>query len=198
MTTAEPADRRCGCHHGCDCGRLERVWRIDGGLFLGDYRSGEDALAGAERPAPPQESPAPFAGVVSLCPMPLLSDEAIEGPAYPTTEWLRVAIVDGGSGDQEFEAALGVIVPFVKRRLRYGNVLVHCAAGMSRSVAVVAALLCERGWTVKDSLRHVAESKARALAPFAGDPDELVAPAWEFVRWLERRYSGFDAASGPG
>ncbi len=169
------------------------MWRIEGRLFLGDYRSGEQALAGQRRPVDDGRELRPFAGVVSLCPMPLLSDETIEGPAEAETEWLQVAIMDGGSGEGELEAALGVIRPFVNRRLEHGNVLVHCAAGMSRSVAVMAALLCDQGETVADALQRISLSKARALHPFAGDPDDLVAPAWEFVACLNRLYSDFDA-----
>lgn len=170
-----------------------RVWRIEGRLFLGDYRSGEQALSGQKHPVDDDGEPKPFAGVVSLCPMPLLSDETIEGPIEIDTEWLQVAIMDGGSGEGELEAALGVIRPFVKRRLQHGNVLIHCAAGMSRSVAVMAALLCDQGESVGGALKRISLAKARALHPFAGDPDDLVAPAWEFVACLNRLYSDFDA-----
>jgi hypothetical protein len=169
------------------------MWRIEGRLYLGDYRSGEDALAGVQRPVDPTGALAPFAGVVSMCPMPLLSDESIEGPVPPQTEWLQVAILDGGNGEEEFELALGVARPFVKRRMQQGNVLIHCAAGMSRSVALVAALLCEAGVRLPEALQHIAAAKARALHPFAGDPADLIAPAWEFVSCLERLYSDFDA-----
>jgi hypothetical protein len=169
------------------------VWLIEPRLFLGDYRSGEDALAGARRPVEPSGNLEPFAAVVSLCPMPLLSDDVIEGPSRPSTEWLHIAILDGGNGEAEFEAALGVILPFVHRRIRQGNVLIHCAAGMSRSVAAMAALLCESGVGVAEALHRISEAKARALHPFAGDPDDLIAPAWEFVACLERLYSDFDA-----
>ena len=131
-----------------------------------------------------------------MCPMPLLSDEVIDGPQHDNTEWLQIAILDGGNGEEEFEAALEVIMPFSRRRLHHGNVLVHCAAGMSRSVAVVAAMLCEGGLTVADAFRNISLAKARALHPFAGDPDELIAPAWEFVACLERLYSEFNARRG--
>jgi hypothetical protein len=175
------------------------VWRIEGRLFLGDYRSGENALGGAQQPLVPNGPPQVFAGVVSMCPMPLLSDDVIEGPGDARTEWLHIPILDGGNGEHEFEAALDVIRPFVERRLQHGNVLLHCAAGMSRSVAAMAALLCDRGArSVSEALRQVAEAKARALHPFAGEPEELVAPASEFVACLERLYSDFDAPRASG
>jgi hypothetical protein len=164
------------------------MWRIDTRLYLGDYHSGLDALAGAERPVDPEGHLAPFAGVVSLCPMPLYSDETIAGPASPFIEWLHIPILDGGNGEEEFESALGVVLPFVRRRSADGNVLVHCAAGVSRSVAVVVACLCEHGLSVDAALRHVARSKAGALHSSSPDADDLVAPAWEFRACLGRLY----------
>jgi hypothetical protein len=169
------------------------MWHVLDRFYLGDYRSGEEALGGAERPVPPDAAPAPFAGVVSLCPMPLVSDDNVVGPLLEQTEWLLIPILDGGNGEEEFVSAISVARPFVRRRLEAGNVLVHCAAGMSRSVCLLAALLCERGDRMPQVLRHIAEAKARALYPFAGDPDDLIAPAWEFVAALERLYSEFDA-----
>ena len=49
------------------------------------------------------------------------------------------------------------------------NVLVHCAAGMSRSVSVMAALLCEQGLGVPEALERIALAKARAVAGWAAD-----------------------------
>ncbi len=164
------------------------MWRITERLYLGDYQSGELALAGTNRPVEPGTTQAPFAGVVSLCPMPLLSDEPITGPRHPQTEWLQVPILDGGVGEGELEAALTVIRPFVGRRQKRGNVLVHCAAGMSRSVAVVTALLCDLGASPQAALERIAAAKAEALYPFVGDPGDLVSPAWEFRSCLNRLY----------
>jgi len=163
------------------------VWRISERLFLGDYKSGELALAGTSKPVEPEGASAPFTGIVSLCPMPLLSDEQL-GPRHPQTEWLKVPILDGGAGEGELESALTVARPFISRRRRSGNVLVHCAAGMSRSVALVAALLCEEGETVESALARIAHAKAEALYPFVGDPADLVSPAWEFQACLSRLY----------
>ena len=164
------------------------MWKISGRLFLGDYRSGEQALAGETRPVDPDGRPAPFAGVVSLCPMPLLSDEDLPGPRQARTEWLKIPIQDGGKGEGELEAALNVLRPFVARRRKQGNVLVHCAAGMSRSVAVMVALLCEEGLTIPRALETIVRSKAEALYPFVGDAEALVALAHEFRSCLDRLY----------
>jgi len=165
-----------------------RVWLVTDRLFLGDYRSGERALAGVEQPVAPDGVPAPFAGVVSLCPMPLLSDEPVDGPARATTEWLSVPIMDGGRGEGELESALGVVVPFVRRRRVIGNVLLHCAAGMSRSVAAMIAVLCEDGASLDAALRQVIAAKAAGLYPFVGDESSLVALAPEFRACLARLY----------
>ena len=180
------------------CGRLTLVWRIESRLFLGDYRSGEDALAGVQRPTDPDGELHPFAGVVSMCPMPFLSDEPIVGPTELGTEWLHIPILDGGAGEEELETALSVVGPFVTRRMQQGNVLIHCAAGMSRSVAVMTAILCDQGLGVAKALEQIALAKARALHPFAGDPDDLVAPAWEFLACLRRLYSRNDAPPASG
>lgn len=164
------------------------MWRIDHRLFLGNHESGYDALQGAEHPTEPEGSPAPFAGVVSLCPMPLFHGDPISGPARDETEWLHLPIMDGGNGEEEFESALGVALPFIRRRMTHGNVLVHCAAGMSRSVSVIAAHLCEAGREVDAAYEHVAGAKALALAHLGFSAELLIAPAWEFQSALRRRY----------
>jgi hypothetical protein len=166
------------------------MWRIAPRLYLGDYHSGLRALGGIERPVEPEGKLGPFGGVVSLCPMPLFSDEVVPGPVSPVTEWLRIPILDGGSGEEEFETALGVVLPFLRRRIREGNVLVHCAAGMSRSVAMVVAYLCEHGFSVEAALLHIARSKAEAMNLGVADEVDLVAPAWEFKSCLCRLYGG--------
>jgi protein-tyrosine phosphatase len=99
-----------------------------------------------------------------------------------------VPIHDGGFGEEEFEAALGEALPFIARRRGVGNVLVHCAAGMSRSVSVVAALLCEEGMAVDRAYESIADAKARALADDDVDTEWVIAPAWEFRSCLQRRF----------
>lgn len=164
------------------------MWRVRERLYLGDYRSGERALAGEEQPVAPDGGLAPFAGIVSLCAFPLLASEAAVAPARLETQWLHLPICDGGMGEGELEAALRVALPFIRRRLEAGNVLVHCAAGMSRSVSVVAALLCEDGVDPDAALEAVADAKAAALAIPLGDAPLLIAPALEFRAFLARRY----------
>ena len=164
------------------------MWRIEHRLYLGDHESGLPALLGEEHPTDPEGSPAPFAGVVSLCPMPLYPGVELLSPTRDETEWLHMPIMDGGNGETEFEDALGAALPFIQRRMLHGNVLVHCAAGMSRSVSVIAAHLCELGSSVEAAFEHVAGAKALALAHLGYAPDLLIAPAWEFRTALRRRY----------
>ncbi len=164
------------------------MWRIESRLYLGDYRAGLDALEGASLPTEPKGERMPFAGVVSLCPMPLFRGEHVSGPVHLETEWLKIPIMDGGNGDGELEHAIDLALPFIERRKRSGNVLVHCAAGMSRSVSVLAATLCEAGSEVEQAFDFIAAAKAEAMGPFSSDFSMLIAPAWEFRRYLERRY----------
>jgi hypothetical protein len=165
------------------------MWLVYPRLYLGDYRSGEIALSGAEYPVEPAHDSAPFAGIVSLCPMPIFPGDEVTDPASDLTEWLRVPIVDGGNGESEFELAIGVAIPFMRRRMRVGNVLVHCAAGMSRSVSVIAAYLCARGLDVEEAYERVALAKARALGLGPLDAMDLIAPASEFRSCLGRLYA---------
>jgi hypothetical protein len=171
------------------------VWKIVERLYLGDYSSGTRALEGMLHPTDPDGELRPFAGVVSLCPMPLTPGDPL-GAEDELTEWLRIPILDGGNGEEEFESAVALALPFIRRRRKRGNVLVHCAAGMSRSVSVIAALLCEEGESVDAVFDRIAHAKAAAIAPSA-DPDLLIAPAWEFRTCLGRLYGRRGATAGP-
>ena len=164
------------------------MWLIVPRLYLGDYRSGHAALAGAELPAHPSEEPSPFTGVVSLCPVPLFPGEPVVDPASKATEWLELPIHDGGFGDEEFVGALDAALPFIRRQMLRGNVLVHCAAGMSRSVSVIAAVLCETGLGVEEAFQRIAQRKTEALKAQDLDTEWVIAPAWEFQAVLRRRF----------
>jgi protein-tyrosine phosphatase len=121
-----------------------------------------------------------------LCCLP--QGAAPRGPTRLETEWLHLPIQDGGRGEHELESALAVALPFIRRRRECGAVLVHCAAGMSRSVAVAAAVLCEDGLGLREALQQIAEAKARALGLPAGRANEAIAVARELRACLERLY----------
>ncbi len=163
------------------------MWRISQRLYLGDYDSGLAALAGLTQPVDPTGEWRPFAGVVSLCTMPLRPTDRVPSPTSPETEWLYRPISDGGRGEQEFERTLQEVRGFFGRRVRLGNVLIHCAAGLSRSVSTVAALLCEEGSSPEEAFGWICQVKSRALSA-ADRPDPLIAPAIEFQRCLKRLY----------
>lgn len=166
------------------------MWSIAHRLYLGNYWSGEQALLGALAPAYPTGLSEPFAGVISLCPMPL-EGESFIGPLCESTEWLHMPIADGGFGDGEFAAALEQCLPFAANRRRIGNLLIHCAAGMSRSVSVMAAILCSEDseLSVDEAYRSIARAKAKAIGAPPEDEDLVVAPAWEFHSHLRRRFA---------
>jgi protein-tyrosine phosphatase len=166
------------------------VWKIRERLYLGNYWSGERALLGQAIPVEPEGKVEPFAGIVSLCPVPMDNAEPLVRPIDPETEWLHLPIADGGSGEGEFEAACDLAIPFIRKARQRGNVLVHCTAGMSRSVSIVAALLCSEDpdLDVAQAYVDVAQAKARALGIELSDAELLIAPAWEFRVHLRQRF----------
>ena len=166
------------------------MWKIRDRLYLGNYWSGEQALLGHPLPVEPNGPSQPFAGIVSLCPVPIENAEPLIGPIDPDTEWLHLPIADGGSGEGEFEAACDLALPFIYHARQRGNVLVHCTAGMSRSVSLVAAVLCseDSNLNVAQAYVEVAMAKGRAMGIEAGEAEMLIAPAWEFRLHLRQRF----------
>uniref|UniRef100_A0A3B5B9R8 Si:ch1073-184j22.2 n=1 Tax=Stegastes partitus TaxID=144197 RepID=A0A3B5B9R8_9TELE len=100
-------------------------------------------------------------------------------PAYPGVEFVRVPVSDLPS------ARLGDHFDRVAERIhgnRAGGTLVHCAAGMSRSPALVMAYLMRfRGVTLRQAHRWVQDSR-----PFV----RLNAGFWEQLLQYERKLYG--------
>lgn len=100
-------------------------------------------------------------------------------PAYPGVECVRVPVSDLPS------ARLGDHFDRVAERIhgnRAGGTLVHCAAGMSRSPALVMAYLMRfRGVTLRQAHRWVQESR-----PYV----RLNAGFWDQLLQYERRLYG--------
>ncbi|TMS09455.1 dual specificity protein phosphatase 18 [Larimichthys crocea] len=100
-------------------------------------------------------------------------------PAYPGVEYVRVPVSDLPS------ARLGDHFDRVAERIhgnRAGGTLVHCAAGMSRSPALVMAYLMRyRGVTLRQAHRWVQDSR-----PYV----RLNAGFWEQLLQYERRLYG--------
>lgn len=166
------------------------MWKIRDRLYLGNYWSGEQALLGHAIPVEPGGPSQPFAGIVSLCPVPIEEAEPLVGPLDPNTDWLHLPIADGGSGEGEFEAACDLALPFIQQARERGNVLIHCTAGMSRSVSLIAAVLCteDPSLDVTQAYVEIAEAKGRAMGVDPEDAEMLIAPAWEFRLHLRQRF----------
>lgn len=73
--------------------------------------------------------------------------------------------------DPEFHEYIEKLARFIRRGRRAGGVLVHCAAGLSRSPSALLAYLCARGLTLSQALRRlrrgVGETRAEFIEPDA-------------------------------
>ncbi len=67
-----------------------------------------------------------------------------------TFRYLHLRMTDP---DPEFQGHIRRLCRFIHRGRKRGAVLVHCAAGLSRSPAAILAYLCWRGRTLDDALR---------------------------------------------
>ncbi len=81
----------------------------------------------------------------------------------PTPELgVRTQRLANRDGDPWSERQVEDALAFVAERLRYGRVLVACAAGMSRSVSIVIGHLVRSGWGPAEAFRHVKAARPQA------------------------------------
>jgi hypothetical protein len=96
----------------------------------------------------------------------LCLDRELEGcpAAERGVECVRVAhLVDGANEPYLFQAAVAALEALTKR---YGRVVVHCRAGRSRSIAVVAAYLMKvLDLEADEALDLVRSKRPSAVAP---------------------------------
>ena len=112
-------------------------------------------------------------------------DEKYKTPPVPT-HWTdhegvlrRVSVlnIDLADGEPGLGKHLTASSSFIARHLENGCVLVHCGAGMSRSVAVVAAYLCRyAGMTLTEAVGYIRERRQGACPA-----DTFIA---EITRWI--------------
>lgn len=63
--------------------------------------------------------------------------------------------VTNRDGDPWTEEQVGPALDFVQIQIRFGRVLVACAAGKSRSASMVVGFLVRSGWDVPTALEHL-------------------------------------------
>jgi protein-tyrosine phosphatase len=90
-------------------------------------------------------------------------------------QYLRVPLWDDPTGVRELQEHHASMVTFIHRGLYHGNVLVHCAHGISRSTTIVALYLMER--------RHMTLAEALAMLQ-RRRPQAQPIPA--FMEYLKR------------
>lgn len=123
---------------------------------------------------------------------------ADHGSKSSATMWLHIDIADGeeryrgqyassNANDHDLDEYLDATTAFIAAHIARGCVLVHCGAGISRSVAVVVAYLC----------RYAGMSYAEALA-FVKSKRPQATPCDAFAAAVKRWLRLDDlAATGP-
>ncbi len=135
------------------------MWQIARGLYLGDRKDAYDRelLKGI--------------GVTHIL------NCAHEVPCWYRTDfryrWLRLT-----DPDPEFYEHIESFCRFIHRGRKSGGVLVHCAAGLSRSPSAVLAYLCWRGRHVDDAL----DLLSRRVGELG---DDFIAPDASFLAQIE-------------
>lgn len=88
-------------------------------------------------------------------------DEQYKAPAVPIG--VPVLLIDIGDGRSGLESHLGAACSHISEYITHGCVLVHCGAGLSRSVAVVAAYLCRyAGMNLSEAVNFIKQRRQGA------------------------------------
>lgn len=128
------------------------MWRIARNLYLGDRKDAHDRelLTGL--------------GVTHVI------NCAREVPSwYPTDfRYLCLRLTDP---DPEFHESIETFCKFIHKGRKAGGVLVHCAAGISRSPSVILAYLVWRGKPLDEALDLLAERVGEAAGYSFIEPD---------------------------
>lgn len=127
------------------------MWRIAKGLYLGDRKDAHDREL-----------------LVSLGVTHVVNC-AREVPSWYRRDfrYLRLKLTDP---DPEFHEGIETFCKFIHRGRKAGGVLVHCAAGLSRSPSVILAYLVWRGRTLDGALDLLARRVGEADGDFI-EPD---------------------------
>jgi hypothetical protein len=134
------------------------VWRIVSRLYLGDRKDARDRdmLAGV--------------GITHIV------NCAEEVPCWYRKDfrYFHLKLTDP---DPEFHEYIETCSKFIHRGRKAGAVLVHCAAGLSRSPSVILAYLCWRGKSLEDALevlrRGVGEANQEFIEPDASFLEQI-------------------------
>jgi len=88
-------------------------------------------------------------------------DEQYKAPPVP--KGVPVLLIDQRDGGDGLEQHLDAACAFIAEHIAKGCVLVHCGAGLSRSVSVVAAYLCRyAGMSLVESVNYIKERRQGA------------------------------------
>lgn len=115
--------------------------QITSQIFIGDWLDGKDLVELKNNK---------ISGILNVCP-----DNAAEGQAL---QYVFIPLGDGpGNNFKDFERAVFELDDMIKENMK---VLVHCHAGQSRSVSVVASWLSWRGKVdLLSSLNFIAQKR---------------------------------------
>jgi protein phosphatase slingshot len=134
------------------------MWRIARGLYLGDRLDAHDRE------------------LLKRWEVTHILNCAAEIPCWHRADfrYLHLKLTDP---DPEFHEYIERCCRFIHRGRKAGGVLVHCAAGLSRSPSVILAYLCQRGKTLDEALallrRRVGEKGADFIEPDASFLEQI-------------------------